>query len=76
MEGGGFALHAEGHLVPAQVHQGLHPLTGENAVHRVLGGLRGPRTERQGAIGAVEVYGELRVSETQSVINAQEKSTI
>lgn len=59
MEGGGFALHAEGHLVPAQVHQGLHPLPGENTAHQVSCGLYAPGTKGQGSIQAIEVYREL-----------------
>lgn len=59
MEGGGSLLYAQGHLVPTQVHQSLHPLTGENAAHQISFGVFPPGTQGQGAIVAVEVYREL-----------------
>lgn len=62
VERGGSVLHAEGHLVPAQVQQGFHPLPGENAAHQVCCGVYPPGTQGQAGIGAIEVYRELRVA--------------
>lgn len=61
VEGGGSVLHAEGHLVPAQVHQSLHPLAGEDAAHRVSCRVYAPGAQGQGAVGAVKVHRELGV---------------
>lgn len=58
-EGGGLALNAEGHLVPARVHQSLHGLPRENAAHRVSGGVGGHGPQGQGSVGAAEVHRQL-----------------
>lgn len=59
VEGGGLVLHAEGHLVPPQVHQGFHRLAVENAAHLTGRGVGAPGAQGQGAVGAAEVHGEL-----------------
>lgn len=59
VESGGLVLHAEGDLVPPQVHQGFHRLAVENAAHLAGRGVGAPGTQGQGAVGAAEVHGEL-----------------
>lgn len=59
VEGGGLVLHAEGHLVPPQVHQRFHRLAVENAAHLAGCGVGAPGAQGQGAVGAAEVHGEL-----------------
>lgn len=59
VEGGGLVLHAEGHLVPPQVHQGFDRHAVENAAHLAGRGVSTPGAQGQGAVGATEVNGEL-----------------
>lgn len=58
-KGGGVALYAEGHLVPARVHQSFHSLSGEKATRGVASWDGGPGPQGQGAVGAAEVHRQL-----------------
>lgn len=60
VERGVAVAHAQRHLVPAQVPQGLHALAGEHAAGvRLVRPAHAPRPQRQRALGSVEVQGEL-----------------
>ena len=56
VEGGGAVFHAQGQLVPAEVHEGLYPLPGENAADQVSRGVHPSGSNGQGAISSTQVH--------------------
>lgn len=61
VERGGAVLHAQGDLVPPQVHQRLHPLARENAARQIGGGVLASGAQGQAAIGTAEVHRDLHI---------------
>lgn len=66
MQGGSRVLDAEGHLVPAQIQEGLHTLPTEHTAHQVSCGICPPRPQGQGPLLAIQVDGELEMEKEEN----------